>query len=382
MPWAHGNELTALLRFWNEKGRAEVLLDLPPRCEGRELTPPVRELGAPTADCDGVTELEERAGAGRRVLVDLVGAQLLRIPDTRTVEIAALTDGPDGEWHVSDKGEALLRHDRPEAAIKWCSGRVSVVDWPDSRFRLTERIRCDVPPITCADGRGPAAVREGAEEARLDDEERGRRCGAAAAVVSRHVDSLKEGEVRYAVGVTLPKGCTGQQAEALGGWMQLALARLSSTARGRRVVWVLFDSLMVLALIAAVWGSPLKAVYREMAPWVRPYTTILDGWVVDLWVVRMTSHSLPEWQQEADLAASRDWPRCRLWRRSELRVEVRGLKDRNSHLHRKVVHRCVQQCLVERAATMGGVSSWLFRDPKGDDGRGLRGGQEETPRAG
>eukprot|EP00663_Eupelagonemidae_sp_cell21sb_P006312 gene6312-2273_t len=164
--------------------------------------------------------------------------------------------------------------------------------------------------------------------------------------------------------------------------MQLALARLSATARARRVVWVLFDSAMVLALIAAVWGSSLKAVYREMAPWVRPYAAILEGWVVDLWVVRMTSHSLPEWQQEADFAASRDWPRCQLWWRPELRVEVRGLKDRNSHLHRKVVHRCVQQSLVERAAAMGGVSSWLFRDPKVGEGRGPRSGQDEIPRAG
>ena len=65
---------------------------------------------------------------------------------------------------------------------------------------------------------------------------------------------------------------------------------------------MLFDSLAVVALIQAVHGRPLKAVFRAFAPWVQPYAQLLKVWRADLWVLRETSHSLPEWQEEADVA--------------------------------------------------------------------------------
>ena len=106
----------------------------------------------------------------------------------------------------------------------------------------------------------------------------------------------------------------------------MALARAVAERYFWRVVWIIFDSAMVVALIAAVQGSPLKAVYREMAPWVQHYAGILRGWEADLWITRMTSHSLSEWPQEADSAAKVEWPRVQLWRRPGLRVEIRGHK--------------------------------------------------------
>eukprot|EP00663_Eupelagonemidae_sp_cell21sb_P000744 gene744-5224_t len=373
MSWSHNLELRALLRSWQERSGVAVEVDLPPRRDGDVLPSPVKVLEAPTIECPGVVELEQRVDEGRRVCVDLEGIQLLRVPDTRTVEVLAVEEGPDGEWPVSERGVALLRHDRAEAAVKWNSGGISVVPWPDPRFCMLGPVKRKAPPISCSDGRGPVAGQEdGSGDGHLGEEVGATAGDAAAAVVSRYHRSLDAGDGWLrAVGVTLPKGYSGQVAEAMGGWIQLALARMASTRYGWRVMWVTFDSAMVVALIVAVHGSELKAVYREMAPWVRHYAGILRGWGADLWVVRMTSHSLSrvdilvfEWPQEADLAAKEKWERVRLWRNPSLRVEIRGHMLNNSHLHRRVVKRCIDHKLMSAVAVKGGGAAWLFKDPR------------------
>ncbi len=144
----------------------------------------------------------------------------------------------------------------------------------------------------------------------------------------------------------------------------LKLALLTAAHSCRRLVWLILDSQMVVSLIRAVHGRPLKAVFRELAVWVEPYRILLEGWMADLWIVRMTSHSLSEWIQEADMAAFRPWPPVELWKKPPLRVLLRQLNSPPSNLHRQLVRQGVQQSLVERWALQEGPSSWLLRDPR------------------
>jgi hypothetical protein len=122
--------------------------------------------------------------------------------------------------------------------------------------------------------------------------------------------------------------------------------------------------LVVVSLIRAVHGSPLKAVFRQLGPWVSSYEKLLSGWSADLWMVRMTSHSLPEWTQESDGAVSGTWPERPLWDRTPLRCELRGDTAAPSHRHKMVVKNAVQHHLIEQAASSRGPAAWLLLDPE------------------
>eukprot|EP00663_Eupelagonemidae_sp_cell21sb_P008409 gene8409-5669_t len=107
---------------------------------------------------------------------------------------------------------------------------------------------------------------------------------SAAAIVSCSANSLAARSPVRAWGFRLPPGYSAQHAEALNGWLQLKFARRSRYL----VVWAIFDSEVVVALIVAAYGDPLAALYREMAPWVWPYREILEGWQGTVWIVRQT----------------------------------------------------------------------------------------------
>ena len=97
---------------------------------------------------------------------------------------------------------------------------------------------------------------------------------SAAAVVCKHRNALiASAGLQFAFGCTLPKGATGQQGEALGGWLQLALARRASKERGWRMVWLMFDSKAVVALVKAVHGTQAPA----LGGWTLWTVTVFDG---------------------------------------------------------------------------------------------------------
>jgi hypothetical protein len=292
-------ELPALLRSWREhtKPSAVVLRDWAPRRQGVFLASPQRPLDVPRAGYQGVDVLEQKVDEGRRIVVDLEGSQLLYIPDSAIVDVLAIQADELGTWKAGDRGLGYLRHDVPEMVICWLSGARTEIEWPDRRIDIASSWRTQHPGMSAADGSGPAhsASRDGNEDEsplprqRVNDSQR-----AVAAVVSKPRKSQLSGDLVHAFGITLPKGCSGQQAEALAGWTQLSLARHTSKLHKLFVCWVMFDSLVVVSLIKAAHGFPLKAVYRELGPWVRPYELVLNGWEVDLWILRMTSHSLSE----------------------------------------------------------------------------------------
>ena len=168
---------------------------------------------------------------------------------------------------------------------------------------------------------------------------------ACAAMVGRARHKPWEHKPATWLGWKLPVGSTGQQAEALGGWCLLSTARLAVDRGAVPCVYLFIDSGAVFALIRAVHGSPLKAKFRQLAPWVEPYRQVLTGWKADLWLIRTTSHSLPEWIQESDAAAAADWPVVMLWRRNPLRVEVRRLAASRTLHMRSLVHSISRQPL-------------------------------------
>ena len=189
---------------------------------------------------------------------------------------------------------------------------------------------------------------------------------------ARH-SRVQSGNPHSWLGRTLPLGATGQQAEALAGWILLSAARRASLLGAVRVAFLFIDSKAVLSLVRAVHGSPLKAVFRQLAPWVEPYRQLLAGWGADLWLIRTTSHSIPEWIQEADAAVAAKWPLTFLWARSPLRVEVRQLgASRMIHTRSKVVRECIQRAQLRRWARKGGPSAWLLQDP--DPAKPAKGG--------
>jgi hypothetical protein len=176
---------------------------------------------------------------------------------------------------------------------------------------------------------------------------------SAGAVVTCSHRSLEALKSTRAHGVRLPKGWSGQQGEALAGWMFLKLARLSR----RRVVWMITDSEAVCALIQAVHLNPLKANFRHLAPWVPLYHEVLSGWAADLHICRQTSHSLSQQIQESDRAAAHKWEIVKMWKRSALRVELQQLGAPFSHRHKEVVRRAVQQVLTLQYADAKGPST-------------------------
>eukprot|EP00662_Eupelagonemidae_sp_cell21_P029814 gene29814-6320_t len=92
----------------------------------------------------------------------------------------------------------------------------------------------------------------------------------------------------------------------------------------------------------------------------------------------MTSHSLPEWTQEPDIAVSREWPEVPLWFKEPLRVELRRLNAKFSHLHRKVVREAMQQRIMATMTPTDGPGAWLLRDPN-PKGRDVDSKLEEAP---
>ena len=106
----------------------------------------------------GAEELEQFPDEGRRVLLDLEGPVIVRIPDEVTVAIKATEGDVNGEWVEGEVGQALVRHDRPEIAIRWQSGATTVAQWPVSApFQQYAEARTRNPYRSCSDGRGTAA---------------------------------------------------------------------------------------------------------------------------------------------------------------------------------------------------------------------------------
>eukprot|EP00661_Eupelagonemidae_sp_cell13_P003457 gene3457-1350_t len=66
------------------------------------------------------------------------------------------------------------------------------------------------------------------------------------------------------------------------------------------MIWLIFDSEAVIALISAAYRDPLKALYRDLGPWVPAYRNVLEGWRCALRLCRQTSHGLAINMHEAD----------------------------------------------------------------------------------
>ena len=113
---------------------------------------------------------------------------------------------------------------------------------------------------------------------------------AACATVSCSANSGMARAPRKAWGFELPPGWSAQHAEALGGYLSLAIARRMSRMRIRHLqckgsVYIVVDSEVLVALICAAYGDPLNVAYREMAPWIPAFRALLLDWDIVLWII-------------------------------------------------------------------------------------------------
>ena len=79
--------------------------------DGVDVAAAARPLQAPHCGLEGIEELEPRVGEGRRIVADMPGVQLLRVPDDATIGVEATVADSLGEWQLGSRGLAYLRHD-------------------------------------------------------------------------------------------------------------------------------------------------------------------------------------------------------------------------------------------------------------------------------